>query len=181
VQKRQCFDVVHVHGDWSAFLLGRLVAWITKSHKLVGGFHGVARRGKLSGLYRYVLKGYSIIYATGAHDAAYFNSLNELPVHWQHSGIDAGFFDRSVNQYRYFDVVSVGSFVPIKNFDLIVEIAFLMPNAKFLLIGDGPQKSLIEALVVNVKFQILLLLVIWHLRSRPTTKECPNLFINFIC
>lgn len=145
VQQRQCFDVVHAHGDWSSFFWGRLVAWITKSHQLVGSFHGVVRRGRWNGLYRLALQGYSMIYATGAQDAAYLNTLSQVLVRWQHSGIDAQFLKREHNQERSFDVVSVGSFVPVKNFDLIVEIAFLMPKATFLLIGDGSQKSLIEA------------------------------------
>lgn len=144
VQQRQCFDVVHVHGDWSAFFCAQLVAKLTKS-KLVGSFHGVARYGKWRGVYRLAFKRYSMIYATGTQETAYFNSFNEVPVRWQHSGIDPVFFDTVVDRVRSYDVISVGSFVPIKNFDLIVKIAFLMPNAKFIMIGDGLQKNLIEA------------------------------------
>lgn len=139
------FDVVHVHGDWSAFLFGRMVACISRSKKLVGSLHGVAGCGIWSGLYRFVLKGYTLVYATGARDALYFGSLTESPVRWQHSGIDAVFFGPVEERKRSFDVVTVGSFVPIKNFALIVDIALAMPHLRFLLIGDGPQKGVIEA------------------------------------
>jgi glycosyltransferase involved in cell wall biosynthesis len=46
---------------------------------------------------------------------------------------------------RTFDVISVGSFVPKKNFELVIQIAEKMPEHSFLLVGDGPQRAAIEA------------------------------------
>ncbi|MBZ0159115.1 glycosyltransferase family 4 protein [Candidatus Methylomirabilis sp.] len=146
--QRLHFDVVHVHGDWSALLFGRLLARVTRSQNSVGSLHGAARRGLWSTMYRFVLKGYAMVYTTGAWDAMYLGSLTRQPVRWQHSGIEKVFFDKdqSEERDRFIDVVSVGSFVPGKNYELVVEIAFAMPNVKFVLIGDGPQKCVIEAL-----------------------------------
>ncbi len=146
MQQKKRFDIVHVHGDWSAFLFGLLVARLTKPSKLVAGFHGVSSRGKWRYIYSFIFKKYSVIYATGVQDAVYFKTLTKTIVHSQHSGIDEVFLkipESTAN--RLFDVVCVGSFVPIKNFDLIVDIAALMPKVTFLLIGDGVQKSLIES------------------------------------
>jgi len=142
---RQYFDVVHVHGDWSAFFWGRIVAFFIKAKKRVASLHDVARRGFFSGLYRLVLNGYTMVYATGSSDANYLGSLIGMPVFWQHSGIDADFITFKSEQKRTVDVVSVGSFLPKKNYELVLQIAEKMPFHTFLLVGDGPQRSLIEA------------------------------------
>lgn len=141
------FDVVHIHGDWSAFLFGRLVACITGTHKLIGTLHGAARRDIWSTMYRFALKGYSVVYTTGAREARYIGSLTGQPVRWQHSGIENMLFDKdkSEDRDRFVDVVCVGSFCPIKNYELVVEIAFAMPNVRFVLIGDGPERCVIQA------------------------------------
>lgn len=144
-RQRACFDVVHVHGDWSSFLLGRLVASFVQVKKRVASIHGVARRGIWSGLYRFVFKGYDMIYATGSLDASYVNSIIKKPVYWQHSGIDSDFIALKNEQKRTVDVISVGSFVPVKNFELVIQIAEKMQDHTFLLVGDGPQRVAIEA------------------------------------
>lgn len=145
VQQRIRVDVVHVHGDWSALFFGKLVASLTKSKKIVGSIHGPARRGLWRFIYRIVLRGYGLIYATGAQDAFYIGSLIEGSVRWQHSGIDQIFLDTAELLDRFYDVVSVGSFVPVKNYELIIEIASDLPNISFLLIGDGPTKAAMES------------------------------------
>lgn len=139
------YDIVHVHGDWSAFLFGQLIARISGSKKHVCSLHGIARRGVWRVLYRIVLSGYTMVYSTGRQDAEYLDGLSKGTVRWQHSGIDSVFFNKDDICERHFDVISVGSFLPVKNFNLIVEIAQILPGVSFLLVGDGPQKSIIEA------------------------------------
>ena len=143
-KERRCFKIVHVHGDWSAFFLGLLVAIFVRAKKQVASVHGVARRGIWGVLYRFVFNNYDVVYATGALDAAYIRSLIEKPVFWQHSGIDADFIGLKVEQERSFDVITVGSFVPIKNLELVIKIAKRMPGYTFVLVGDGPQRADIE-------------------------------------
>ncbi|MBZ0160457.1 glycosyltransferase family 4 protein [Candidatus Methylomirabilis sp.] len=141
------FDIVHVHGDWSAFLFGRLVARAASARTLIGSLHGAARQGKWRAMYRFALNGYSMVYATGSREAQYIGSLTGRPVRWQHSGIDAVLFTNDISETpnRTIDVVSAGSFVPCKNYELVVEVACAMPNVTFLLIGDGPRRCAIEA------------------------------------
>lgn len=138
------FDIVHIHGDWSAFLLGKLLRRVVNAEKLVGSVHGVSLRGLRQSLYRLALSGYSMVYATGAQDAAHLSLICKRLMRWQHSGIDSIFIDSTSEHIRSYDVISVGSFVPIKNYSLIVEIAALSPNLSFLLVGDGPQKTTLE-------------------------------------
>lgn len=145
LRKRGHFDVVHVHGDWSSFLLGRIAAAFVRAPKRVASIHGVARRGIWSRVYGLVLDGYTLVYATGFSEANYVKPLVERPVHWQHSGIDEDFVFLSKELEQEFDVISVGSFVEVKNFEFVVQIASLMPECRFLLVGDGPLRSRIEA------------------------------------
>lgn len=179
VFKRIRFDVVHVHGDWSAFFLGRLIAYVAKAKKLVGSLHGVAKRAPWGSVYQLALKNYSLIYTTGAEDAAYLESLIDTPVFWQHSGIDSMFIapldDRQIYLY---DVVTVGSFLPVKNFDLVIEIAALLPGIKFVMIGDGPQRPELEEKcklrgIINVTF-------IGHLSTLDVVKylRCSRIFLS---
>jgi len=139
------FDVVHVHGDWSAFLLGRLVASLVRAKKCVASIHGIARRGLWMWVYRLVFKEYAVVYATGLNDARYLGSIIDNPVYWQHSGIDADFISAMNLQERTFDIISVGSFVQVKNMELVIQIAAEMPARTFLMIGDGPLRAPLEA------------------------------------
>ncbi|MCP3177490.1 glycosyltransferase family 4 protein [Desulfuromonas sp. KJ2020] len=145
VGEKRSYDVVHVHGDWSAFLLGRLVAYFVHPKKQIASMHGTARRGIWGGLYRFSFTGYNMVYATGSLDAAYIDTLTTKPVYWQHSGIDSDFLSAKNQPKRTFDVISVGSFVPVKNFELVIQIAEKMPEYTFLMVGDGPQRAAIEA------------------------------------
>lgn len=154
---RPSFDIVHVHGDWSAFLFARLLTRTARPKALVASLHGVAHRRHCSGLYRMALSGYGLIYATGAQDAAYLRGQCRGAVHWQPSGIASPFFEAPENQERTIDVIAVGSFVLNKNFRLIVDIARALPDVSFTLVGDGPLRGTIEAAcrqsgLANVRF-----------------------------
>lgn len=137
------FDVVHIHGDWSAFLFGRLLARPSKSRKLIASLHGSVRQGIWRAVYRFALRRYGFIYTTGAREAALLGAITERPVQWQHSGID-GVYCEGWERARVTDVVTVGSLVPQKNYGLVVEIAAAMPDIGFVVIGDGPQRCTIE-------------------------------------
>lgn len=148
------FDVVHVHGDWSAFFLGRLVAYLVRAKKSVASIHDVVKR---QNLYRFALAGYNLIYTTGARDAESLVEFSKGVVHWQHSGIDTVFHIPKDGNNPSFDIVTVGSFVPKKNFELVIKIAASMPDVTFLLVGDGPLKTELETTcrqrdIVNVTF-----------------------------
>jgi len=145
VASRKYFNVIHIHGDWSAFLLGRVAANLVRAEKRIASIHGVVRRGVWSSLYRFLFQGYTMVYATGSGDAGYVGSLIKIPVFWQHSGIDADFTMSGGEQERTIDIISVGSFVRVKNLALVLEIAAKMPEQTFLLVGDGPQRAAVEA------------------------------------
>ncbi len=153
------YDVVHIHGDWSAFLWGKAIKKITKANALTGSIHGALKRGKFwSFVYKKILSQYTFIYCTGKNE---YNQLHKLikssaPIYWQPSGIESYFFDES--EYgKSIDVVHIGSFLPVKNHKFILEIAAKLPGVTFSLIGDGPIKAEIEEIckcrkIKNVDF-----------------------------
>lgn len=138
------YDIVHVHGDWSAFLFARLVTWIVGAKKSVASMHGSVRNGIMACLYRVSLSMYDTVYVTGAQGADYLRSLLKRPVYWQHSGIDPVFIEHESAAHRTIDVILVGSLVPVKNIDLVLDIASLLPDCRFLMVGDGPLRQWIE-------------------------------------
>ncbi|UFS69931.1 glycosyltransferase family 4 protein [Geomonas sp. RF6] len=138
-------DVVHVHGDWSAFFLGRLVRAITGASRSVASLHCAPPRKGWHLVYRAALKGYSVVYTTGAGDAAYLRERCKVPACWQNSGVDEHFFEGvTAPAETLADVVCVANFLPVKNHALVLEIARALPERRFLLIGDGPLRAPLE-------------------------------------
>jgi glycosyltransferase involved in cell wall biosynthesis len=152
-------DVVHIHGDWSAFLLGRLLGWAVGARVMVASVHGVVRKGRWATVYRRVLSGYAVVYCTGAGDAKYLYKEGVAAARWQNSGIDADFFNeaRTTDTTLSANIVCVANFFPVKNLALVIEIAKSMPDMSFLLIGDGPERPKLEEscerdVLKNVRF-----------------------------
>ena len=153
-------DIVHVHGDWSAFLFGRALGWAAGARVLAASVHGVVRKGRWAWVYKRVLDGYKIVYCTGAGDATYLQYAGVTGARWQNSGIDAEFFleKTAVNDVvTCADVACVANFFPVKNLALVIEIARALPEVNFVLIGDGPQRPALESVCLkdelkNVRF-----------------------------
>lgn len=154
-------DIVHIHGDWSAFLFGRVLGWAAGAHVMAASVHGVVRKGRWAWVYKRILNGYTVVYCTGAGDATYLQHAGVAGAHWQNSGIDAEFFvEKTVANDKVAaaaDVACVANFFPVKNLALVIEIARAVPEVSFVLIGDGPQRSVLEAACLkdtlkNVRF-----------------------------
>lgn len=152
-------DAIHIHGDWSAFLLGRLLGWVAGARVMVASVHGAVRKGLWASIYRRVLSSYAVVYSTGALDAKYLQNAGINHACWQNSGIDSAFFaeGKIISNECLNDVICVANFFPVKNLAFVTEIARQIPELTFLLIGDGPQKQAIEAMckgkgLMNVNF-----------------------------
>lgn len=153
-------DVIHIHGDWSAFLFGRVLGWAAGAHVMAGSVHGVVRKGRWAWVYKRVLNGYTVVYCTGAGDATYLQQAGVAGARWQNSGIDAEFFVKRTAanaKVATVDIACVANFFPVKNLALVIEIARAVPDLSFVLIGDGPQRSELESVCLkdelkNVRF-----------------------------
>lgn len=153
-------DVIHVHGDWSAFLFGRFLCAAAGARVMVASIHGVARKKAWGWFYSRILSAYGVVYCTGAGDAAYLQQVGVVAARWQNSGIDEVFFHErpaTLSEMAITDVVCVANFFPVKNMALAIDIARTMPNVKFVLIGDGPLRNSLEIFcnkhnISNVRF-----------------------------
>lgn len=140
------FDVVHIHGDWSAFIYGLLISKIFNIPIKVASIHGGLKNRRVwRYIYKYILGRYSFVYCTGISEVTYLKSLGLNDVYWQHSGVRDEFFDKLlIKSETEYDVISVGNLIPIKNFDLLLDVALLLPQYKFVIVGEGILKDILK-------------------------------------
>lgn len=138
------FDVVHIHGAWSAFIFGGLLKKITGAKVLVGSIHAKLKTSYFwDNVYPFLFRRYSFLYCTGNIEAEFLNKKITPRVYWRTSGIDPLFFQGEILN-KDFDVVSIGSFVPVKNYDFMLDIAKEAPELKFAFVGDGSRLTHIK-------------------------------------
>lgn len=140
-------DVVHIHGDWSAFLFGRLLRRATRARMLVGSVHGHVPTSRWRrAMFRACTGPYGVLYATGTRERELLTRWTKKPWCWTASGIDECFFQVETGAVKSADVVVVGSLVPVKGIELAIEVARRMPDRRFRIIGEGPERSRLESL-----------------------------------
>lgn len=129
--------VLHVHGDWSDFLLGRALGKAIGADLLAASLHDQVLPAK-AGLYRMSLQSYDPILTTGRSDQVLLESALGRPVHHMPSAPNRAFLDAApaAPPYRY-DVVSVANLFEKKAPGLILDCASLRPDLRFVLFGDG--------------------------------------------
>lgn len=142
IRCKSYFDVVHIHGDWSAFFWGPIIKWLTGAEVLAGSVHGATRKS-WGRVYCSSLKRFTVTFATGARDAKFLREKGVDPVFWQSSGVASIFFEQQPPSYysRNIDVVVVGNLLPVKNIDFVLDVASRMPNYIFHIVGSGPEQD----------------------------------------
>ena len=144
LSKKRKFDAVHLHGDWSAFVWGRLIKRVTRCEVLVGTVHGATRKGfGWSYVYRKALEPFDVVLATGARDAKFLEKIGISSVVWQSSGVSPAFNTHARISFpnRDIDVIVVGNLLPVKNLDFVLDLAVNMPKRSFRVVGDGPERE----------------------------------------
>lgn len=156
-RRRTRVDVVHIHGDWSAFLFGRILRNVTRARLLVGSVHGHVPESRWRrAAYRSCVSRYGFLYATGARECDLLTRWSKKKWCWIASGIGECFFLVDADRDKRNDVLIVGSLVPVKGLELVIEIARRMPRRRFRIVGDGPDRSKLEALVSQERVENLL-------------------------
>lgn len=141
VKDRFRCDVLHIHGDWAAFIFGVLLARIVRARTMVATIHEKTRDGLWRKLYRYVLSHYDVVYCTGFREAAQLRALGVSWTRWQPSGVSIEFVNISssvTKDTETIDVICVSSLVQRKNIGLLIQVANQLPRTTFEVIGDGP-------------------------------------------
>ena len=90
-----------------------------------------------------------MLYATGSRECERLSRWSNKQWCWIASGISECFFVDDAGSTKSTDVLVVGSLVPVKGMDLVVEIARLMPMRNFRIVGEGPDRSRLEAQVAK--------------------------------
>jgi len=146
VKERVRCDVLHIHGDWAAFIFGALLACIVRAPTRVASVHEKTRDGLWHKLYRYVLSHYDVVYCTGFREATHLRALGISRTRWQPSGVSNEFVQIStvVAGSETVDVICVSSLVQRKNIELLIQVANQLPTTTFEVIGDGPLRRQLQ-------------------------------------
>lgn len=156
--KAMKYDVIHIHGAWSAFIWGKIISKVCKSKVRVASIHGSLKTSLFwQKVYHWCLNSYEVIYCTGSAEARFLISIGLKQVRWQSSGIRSHFIKNDLSTESRYDVITVGSLVPVKNFDLFLDTAKLAKNYRFAIVGEGPLERILkircqQELINNVSF-----------------------------
>ncbi|HET8535403.1 MAG TPA: glycosyltransferase family 4 protein [Sphingomicrobium sp.] len=136
--------IVHVHGDLHAFELAALLSKRVRAKALAASLHGrfhapVAR-------YARALRNCDPIFTTGLAQAAELRQvLQREVIHLPSAPADL-FYGSPASTSEPVDVIAVGSLLPVKNLDLLLDCAALRPLWRFSILGEGPERPRLERL-----------------------------------
>ena len=133
------YDVIHIHGDWSSFVFSKLLKLIVSSQGVIGSFHGKISPTKFR-WFKFAYKQPDTIYVTGKSEEAFLNHHLSNTVSWIHSGVNCAFYKKNQSE-KYIDVLTVANCLPVKNIDLLLDVAKSLPDKNFVHIGGGSWKE----------------------------------------
>lgn len=159
--KRENYDVVHIHGDWSSLIFSKILKRLTSAKVSAFSLHGqVKDKITYTKLLPHLLKNADIVFSTGYQTAKELQNVSSSRIIHQPSGIDEIFFEEYPKQFtnEQFQVVTVANLFPKKNLGFILEIAEEASDIYFLIIGEGPEKfKLIETKKRNSIYNVTFL------------------------
>lgn len=157
--------VLHVHGDWSAFFMSRLLAKRLGAKLTVASIHG-SIMGTPDWVYQAALLHCQLVFTTGSRDSNCLETILGRKVHHLPSAPRHLFFDNTSRTKIFaFDVIGVGSFTRNKRLDLFLECAANRPDLRFAVFGDGPNYPEIRELALRRGLQNL------HMPGRAEPEE----------
>jgi len=157
--KKQQFDIIHIHGDWSSLLFMKLLKKLTNAKIVVLSLHGqLTSKYTHQKLLPNLVQDVDLIFSTGYDTAKELEKLSDKKVIVQPSGINEIFFedfDKNFNN-EVFTVVTVANLFPKKNIELVLEIAKELKEFDFIIVGDGSHREVLQDIIkkdsiLNVK------------------------------
>jgi glycosyltransferase involved in cell wall biosynthesis len=139
--------VVHIHGDWQAYLLGAALARRIGAELVAATLHDWARGSRKA--YAFALRSFNPIFSTGLQEARLLSEITGKQVIYLPSAPAELFFLPPRSPGEPADVIVVGSLVPRKNMDAVIECAALRPHWTFAVYGEGPERERLERLRVG--------------------------------
>ncbi len=132
--------VVHAHGAWSDFLFARSLGALLRADATVGTIHGKVHRHGMLVPQEPAWRGLDAIFVTGRRDfEAVRRVVGDKAIHLP-SAPEEVFGQPALGPPGLeYDIVCVGSLVPVKRIDLVLQCAAQSRSRKFAIIGDGPE------------------------------------------
>lgn len=149
--------VMHAHGDWSAFACARVLGRVLGAKAIAATYHGSMKPPPA--IYRHALKGCLPVFATGLRETHTLQRATGKPViHLPSAPAELFFGPPAPSSAPECDVISVGSLIPCKNLDLLLQCATRRRRLSFAVYGDGPERQRLEVIktreqLTNVDFR----------------------------
>ena len=153
IRNREKFDVVHIHGDWSSLIFISFIKRIIKAKVSVFSIHDQLSKSITHKIILPFFIRYSdLVFSTGYDTACKLENLSKKKVYFQPSGINELFFINRKNKINAsdnekFKIITVANLYPKKNVELIIEIAKILKNFEFVVIGDGSHKAVLQTII----------------------------------
>ncbi len=150
LMNRDKFDIVHIHGDWSSLVFSKLIKMFVRADKVIITIHDQISNKLLQQKALAVgLRFVDIIFTTGYEAANQLEKLTSKKIIVQPSGVNEIFFSDFNRNFENekFTVVTVANLLPKKNIELILEIAKTLKEFKFILVGDGNHRKVLENII----------------------------------
>jgi len=150
LMNRDKFDIVHIHGDWSSLVFSKLIKILVRADKVIITIHDQISNKLLQQKALAVgLRFVDIIFTTGFEAANQLEKLTSKKIIVQPSGVNKIFFSDFNRNFENenFTVVTVANLLPKKNIELILEIAKALKEFRFILVGDGNHRKVLENII----------------------------------
>ena len=150
LMNRDKFDIVHIHGDWSSLVFSKLIKMFVRADKVIITIHDqisnklLQQKALAAGL-----RSVDIVFTTGYETANQLEKLTSKKIIVQPSGVNEIFFSDFNRNFENekFTVVTVANLFAKKNIELILEIAKVLKKFKFILVGDGNHRKVLENII----------------------------------
>lgn len=148
--KKQQFDIIHIHGDWSSLLFVKIIKKLTDAKLVVLSLHDqLTPKYTHQKLLPKLVQDLDLIFSTGYDTAKELEKLSGKKVIVQPSGINEIFFEEFDKKFdnEVFTIVTVANLFPKKNIELVLEIAKECREYRFIIVGDGTHRKVLEDIV----------------------------------
>jgi len=150
--KRENYDIVHIHGDWSSLVFAKLIQHFSSAKALVFSVHDdINETFVYNHVLSILLKQVDIVFSTGYKAANKIKKIVKTSIFVQPSGINEFFFKpyTKIKKNHKFQVITVANLIPKKNLNLVLDIAKEFKYINFIIVGEGSEKKKLQNRLKN--------------------------------